>query len=136
MLRRIVYYERNTKIKNPNPKFKNLEYSRQDLIDFVLFADSVSYIFKDNDIDSWKGFFKDETNCYLINSSSVGLYYKAFKQKKCLTLDYATYREFCKEDGYKPFSRQNYDEMLSWIQDNYCDEEMLKNKPKVSLPPF
>lgn len=134
MLRRIVYYQRNTKIKNPNPAFKNKVYTKEDLIDFVLYADSVSYVFKENDIDSWKDFFKEETNCYLINSNSVGLFYKAFKKKKITILDYANYREFCHDNGYKPFGRNKYDEMLEWIEPNYCDEEILKNIPKLNLP--
>lgn len=136
MLRRIIYYERNTKIKNPNPDLKNKKYSRQDLIDFILFADSVSYIFKDNDIDAWKVYFKDETNCYLINSNSVGLYYKDCKKKNEVVYDYLHYRSYCTDNGYKPFSRIKFDEILEWIKNNYADEETLAKKPPFQLLPF
>lgn len=134
MLRRIVYYQRDTKIKNPNPKFKKLEYSREDLIDFILYAESVGWIYKENDIDSWKDFFKDETNTYLINSNNVGLFYKSFRKGKVRLLDYPSYREYCHDNGYKPFGRNKFDELMEWIQNNYCDEEMLKTKKPLTLP--
>ena len=35
MLRRIIYYERNTKIKNPNPDLKNKKYSFYTLFCFI-----------------------------------------------------------------------------------------------------
>ena len=134
MLRRIIYYERNTKIKSPNPKFKNKKYTHEELIDFVLYADSVSYVYSDEDIDKWRGWFKDETNVYLIKSNSVGLYYRDFKNKKVFTLDYATYRSYCSDNGYRAVGRNKYDELIDWIINNYCDEEMLKSKEKFELP--
>ena len=134
MLRRIIYYERNTKIKSPDPKFKNKKYTHEELIDFVLYADSVSYVYSEEDIDKWRSFFRDETNCYLIKSNSVGLYYRDFKKKKVGYLDYATYRTYCSDNGYKPCGRNKYDELIDWISNNYCDEDMLKEKAKLQLP--
>lgn len=133
MLRRIVYYSRDTKITNPNPALKNKEWTRQDLIDFVIIASEV-YIYDENNIDAWKEPFKNETNCYLINSNSVGLYVKSMKKLHVNKFDYSTYREWCHNNGYKPFSRNRYDEILIWVLNNYFDEDMLKNQKEFVFP--
>lgn len=133
MLRRIVYYSRNTKIKNPNPMLKSKEWTRQELIDFIIIASEV-YVYNENDIDAWKEVFKDETNCYLINSNSVGLFIKDRKKNGIVEYNYLFYKEWCYDNGYKPFSRQKYDEILEWVLANYIDEQMLKEKPIFQFP--
>jgi len=133
MLRRIVYYSRNTKIKNPDPKFKNKQWSHEDLIDFILCALNVSFVYKEDDIDAWKEAFADETNCYLITTNSVGLYYKHIHNGSHI-LDYSAYKDYCHSNGYKPFARHKYEEILEWVKANYCDEEMLKRKEPFRLP--
>lgn len=134
-LRRIVYYSRNTKIANPNPNFKSQKYTHEELLDFIVCAYNVgSWLYKENDIDAWKSAFKLETNVYLTNSNSVGLFFKYLKKSNKVIIDYSDYREYCKDNGYKPYSRQRYDDILEWIKINYADEEMLKNAPKLELP--
>lgn len=133
MLRRIVYYQRDTPILNPNPSLKNKKWTRQDLIDFVIVASEV-YVYDENDINGWKEAFKEETNCYLINSNSVGLYVKNCRKQQIKVYYYSDYKEFCHENGYRPFSRQRYDEILQWVIKNYCDEEMLKNMKPFEFP--
>lgn len=133
MLRRIVYYSRNTKIVNPDPSLKNKKWTHEDLIDFVLCALKVSFIYKEDNIDSWKAAFADETNCYLITTNSVGLYYKYIHEGSHY-LDYAAYKEYCHTNGYKPFAKHKYEEIIEWVKKNYCDEKMLKNKEPFTLP--
>lgn len=136
ILRRIVYYCRNTKIENPNPNFKSQKYTHEELIDFILYADSVSYLYKDDNINQWKDWFKTETNVFLCNSNNVGLYYKDCKKKGLLyeANDYKKYKEYCYDNGYRHYNRQNYDEILAWVIDNYADEDSLKNEAKLELP--
>ena len=134
-LRRIVYYSRNTKINNPNPNLKTKKYTHDELIDFICCAYNVGqWLYDDENIDKWKDAFKLETNVYLCNSNSIGLYYKNFKRTGNGFISYADYREFCKDNGYKPYSRQRYDEIFEWIKINYADEEMLINAPKLEIP--
>ena len=135
MLRRIIYYSRNTKINNPNPAFKNKKWSHEELIDFILWSKRVDFLFKEDDIDSWKFPFKDETNCYLVTTNSVGLYYKE-RKKDYGVMFYSSYKEYCHENGYKPFAKHKFEEILDWISKNYCDEEILKNKKPFELPDF
>lgn len=137
MLRRIIYYERNTKIKNPDTTFKDKKYTKNELIDFIYYAREVgTFMYKENDINAWRFPFEDETHCYLINSNSVGLFYKHQIKSKDVykSVDYPSYKDFCKECNYKPFSKQRYDDILEWIVNNYCDEDMLKQKEKFALP--
>lgn len=137
ILRRIVYYSRNSKILNPNPTFKSKIYTHEDLVDFVIYAYKVGeWIYKDDDIDAWKEWFKLETNVYLCNSNNVGLFYKECKRKGMLrdVESYKNYRDYCYDNGYKPYNRQNYDEILIWVKENYADEESLKKDSTLQLP--
>lgn len=136
MLRRIVYYSRNTKIKNPNPALKNKKWTHEDLIDFVLCSMKVSFLVKEDDIDFWRFPFKNETNCYLLTTNSVGLYYKAFRNNKVFEISYSSYKDYCRDYGYKAFSKHKFDEILEWTKNNYCDEEMLKKEKPFELPDF
>ena len=92
------------------------------------------WLYDEDNIDRWKDVFKLETNVYLCNSNSIGLYYKNFIKNKNGFISYADYRDFCKDNGYKPYSRQRYDEIFEWIKANYADEEMLINAPKLAIP--
>lgn len=139
MLRRIIYYQRNTKIVNPDTRFKNKEYTKAELIAFIYYAKEVgSFLYKENNIDAWRFPFEDETHTYLINSNSVGLFYKnQIKNNSSVYNDkynYSSYKEFCKEGNYKPFSKQRFEDILEWVKENYCDEEMLSQKEKFQLP--
>lgn len=133
MLRRIIYYSRNDKIKNADPTLKNKKWTHDDLIDFIIIASEV-YIYNENNIDSWREPFKNETNAYLINSNSVGLYVKHNKAKGIVTYDYPSYRSYCSENGYRAFSRIRYDEILDWILSNYFDDKKLKDEKKFEFP--
>ena len=136
MLRRIVYYSRNTKIQNPNPTLKNKKWSHEDLIDFILFAKRMDFLVKEDDINSWRFPFRDETNCYLVTTNSVGLYYKSFRQGRVFEISYASYKEYCKDYGYKAYSKHKFDDILEWIKNNYCDEDILKKQKPFELPDF
>lgn len=133
MLRRIVYYSRNSKILNPDPTLKNKKWSKEDLIDFILCAKAAEIIYDENDIDSWKKPFQEETNCYLITTNNVGLYFKSIHNGSH-KLDYNDYREYCYSNGYKPCGRNKYEEILEWVKKNYADEETLKNQKPFHLP--
>lgn len=136
MLRRIVYYQRNTKISNPNPALKNKKWTHEDLIDFILCSLKVEFLYKEDNIDAWKGPFLAETNCYLVTTNSVGLYYKHYRNSDLDIKDYSYYKMYCSSYGYKAFSKHNFDEILEWVTKNYCDEEMLKKQKPFELPDF
>lgn len=142
MLRRIVFYSRNTVIEKPDTSLKDKKFTRQQLIDIIIYCyNSVVSEFNEHDPYSWKNVFRKETNVYLVGTNSVGLYYKLIKEqnkkiKDISTPTYSSYRAFCSENGYKAFSSGKYEEILSWIKDNYCDEEDLKKEPEFQLLPF
>lgn len=134
MLRRIIFYSRNTKIINPNPALKDKKWTHEELIDFVLWAMKVEFLFKEDDIDHWKFPFKMETNYYLCNTNSVGIFYGEAKKMGYTKFNYSTYRDYCLQNSYKPFNKQNYEDILEWVVENYVSKEMLENQSDFILP--
>ena len=134
MLRRIVFYSRNTKIENPNPELQKRKYTKDELIDFILYAKKIEFFYKDKPIDEWKNIFKKETNVFLINSSSVGLFIKECIKEGNPIRNYQAYKEFCFRDNYRPFSKRKFEEVVKWIVDNYVDESHIKDSEKFSYP--
>lgn len=136
MLRRIVFYSRNTKIENPNPELQKRRYTKEELIDFILYAKKIEGFYVGKPIDEWKKLFKEETNVFLSTSSSVGLFMKECIKYGQPVRDYQGYKNFCYRDNYKPFSKRKFDEMMKWLLENYTDESKLKNSEKFEYPWF
>ena len=102
MLRRILYYSMNEKIKNPNPELAKKEWSHDDLVNIVAHAMKV-------DMTNWKNKFEAETRYNLIKDNSV---YR-FKDKT----DYAAYCQCCKDDGLKAFSKPNWESIRDLLKE-------------------
>ena len=142
MLRRIVFYSRNTVIQNPDTSLKDKKFTRDQLIDIIIYCyNAVALEFDEHDPYKWKEIFKKETNVYLIGNNSVGLYYKLIRKESIkmryeIAPTYASYRGFCSENGYKAFSSGKYEEILQWVKENYVDEEELEKEPTFQLLPF
>jgi len=115
MLRRIVFYKRNTKIKNPDFSLQNKKYTKDELIDIAVMSYYSKY---DTNSYEWKKLFADETNEYLLTTNSVGLYYKRLNPKKRSDtfFCYSMYKEFVKEAGYKCVSIDKFEEIKAWIR--------------------
>ena len=96
MLRRILYYSMNEKIKNPNPELNKKEWSHSDLVNIVAHALKV-------DMNNWKENFQEDTRYNLLKYNSV---YR-FKDENT----YAYYVDKCKCDGLKPFARPKWEEI-------------------------
>lgn len=94
MLRRILYYSMNEKIKNPDPTLNKKNWRHDDLVNIVAHALQV-------DMTDWKKDFEAETRLNLIKDNSV---YR-FRDVKT----YADYVDRCKDEGLKPFSKPNWD---------------------------
>lgn len=96
MLRRIVFYERNTKIENPNTSLSHKVYSRDELAIIATKA-------KEYEDDKWfENNFEKETYKYLMKSNSVYL---------CWADDYQVYRVNCNIKGYRPFAEEKWKEI-------------------------
>lgn len=101
MLRRIVFYERNTKIENPDTSLSHKVYSRDELAIIATKA-------KEYEDDKWfENNFEKETHKYLMKSNSVYL---------CWADDYQAYRVNCNIKGYRPFAEEKWKEIYDLFE--------------------
>lgn len=96
ILRRIVYYERNTKIENPDESLQQRVYNPEELA--IIATEAKKY-----DCNDWfERYFQDDTHKYLMESNTVWL---------CWTDDYTLYKNKCSEKGYRPFAEEKWHEI-------------------------
>lgn len=108
ILRRIVFYERNTKILNPDPSLNKKVFTDDELLIIAAY----SY---QQDNDNWKESFEIETYKYLEKDNSVYLY--MMEGKGCV---YDNYIKFCYNNNFKCYNQVNFNELYdlfcSWNQ--------------------
>ena len=102
MLRRILYYSMDEKIKNPDPKLNKITWEYKDLVNIVAHALKI-------DMTDWKKDFEKETRFNLVKNNSVYL----LRDKK----DYSDYSEACKRKGYRPFSENKFLEIRNLLKE-------------------
>lgn len=110
ILRRIIYYERNTKIKNPNPNLKDKVYTEEELLQFIAFAWSLESKLGSD----WADEFKFETHKYLMKDNSVYICRSA--------KTYLDYDMEARKKGLKPFSEPVWEDIKqqfeTWIEED------------------
>lgn len=102
MLRRILYYDMNVKIKNPDPTLNKMVWTHDALVNIVAHALQV-------DMTNWKDDFKDETRLNLVKDNSV---YR-FRTAK----NYREYETACLNDRLKPFSKPNWENIRDLLDE-------------------
>lgn len=111
ILRRIVFYERNTKIKNPDVTLKDKKFTEEELI--VILRNALRFERSD-----WFKDFKVETHKYLMANSSVHRFQNCFI--------YSDYKDACFNAGLKPYSEPNWREIrelfVNWEMEDEMDE--------------
>lgn len=113
MLRRVVFYSRNTKIQNPDPSLNKKQYTNDELLTILRRA----LAFENN---NWKDAFMDETHDLLIKSNSVGKYLEdAIKIN--INTTYDGYTHYCYTNGFKAYNRDNYDQLMDLFKE-WLDE--------------
>ena len=70
ILRRIVYFEMNTKIKNPNPTLKEKVFKYEDLLLMVRAAYALESKWENED---WFDYFRLDTHKYLMKNNSFNV---------------------------------------------------------------
>lgn len=96
MLRRIVYYSKNEKIKNPSSDFINKKYTREELMSFIRRAYEIGKEYG----SEWVKVFTNETRKTIMESNSVGKY--------GMSGNYGTYENLCYTAKITPFGLENY----------------------------
>lgn len=109
MLRRIIYYKMNEKIKNPDRTLNHRAWTHEDLVNIVAHALAI-------DTTDWKKQFEEDTHYFLLKNNSVW----RFKDKNV----YNDYVISCKKSNLKPFSEPKWKSIRALI------EEWETNEPK------
>lgn len=109
ILRRIVYYSRNTKIENPDKSLNKREYKQDELLTIARVA--LSYNSLEN--DSWFDYFKEETHKNLISNNSVYIYFNSDDYNE----SYSSYKIYCLDKNLKPYSEPTYESILELIKE-------------------
>jgi len=101
LLRRIYYYSRNEKIKNPDLSLKSKHYTPMELQNIVAHA-------LRTDITNWRKTFENDTREYLSKWNSVRI---------SGADDYATYISDCKGKGLKAYSEPRWQNILKLFKE-------------------
>lgn len=105
VMRRIVFYFRNTPIDNPDLSLKDKTFSEEELTTISAHA-----YFAITHIENWKEQFLHETWDLIKKTSSVYRFYGKVKF-------YSEYQERCKEDGLRPCSAPNWEDICEIIKE-------------------
>ena len=96
VLRRIIYYNKNTKIENPDPKLANKVYTHEELLDIVCMALLT-------DISDFYEVFREETQQIIMSGNSVAKY--------GMIGDYESYVSKCYSANIHPFSKEKWESL-------------------------
>ena len=102
MLRRIIYYKMNKKIKNPDKTLNHKAWTHEDLVNIVAHALAI-------DTTDWKEQFEEDTHHFLLANNSV------YRFKDAASYD--EYVDNCKQSRLKPFSEPKYQNILKLIEE-------------------
>lgn len=101
LLRRIIYYGMEQVIAKPDPTIATRKFEFYELA--VIVAECLK-----EDMTNWEKLFERDTHYYLSK------YHSVFRAN---TNWYPQYKEYCKENGYKPLSRANFEEVYELFND-------------------
>lgn len=107
ILRRIVYYERNKVIENPDPSLNDKVYTHEELLTIARRA--LAY-----EDPNWFELFKKETYINIMKNNSVYI---------CEKNKYEEYVETCRNKGLKAYSEPNFNSILELF--NYWKKSCL-----------
>lgn len=106
ILRRIVYYSRNTKIENPDKTLNKKEYTHDELL-------TIARVALSSECDNWFDYFKEETHLNLVSNNSVYIYFKSEDYHE----SYSSYKTYCFDKNLKPYSEPTYESILDLIKE-------------------
>lgn len=111
VLRRIIYYNKNTKIENPDGNLKDKVYTEAELIDMAIAALSTN-------IDNFYETFEDETKKIIMSTNNVARY--------GIVSTYDTYRVECSSAGVYPYSLEKWEKLKELFEEWISTSEKKK----------
>lgn len=116
ILRRIIYYERNTRIENPDPTLNKHVFTDEELLSIARNALETERI--QSTYGNWTDIFKEETHKYIMKDNSVYLLLGR--------VVYVDYVDGCREKGLKAYSEPNWREIhdlfTEWIEETKAED--------------
>lgn len=115
LLRRILFYRRDTKIKNPDPKMKSHKFTHEELVEYL--ARSIhtynSILAKGgNPMD----FFKKDTRYFLLLNNNVAKFFNKTGRRIEKSMNtYELYSMWCRGYGFHPYNLTNFEEIVDYI---------------------
>ena len=121
LLRRILYYDMNVRIKNPDKTLNKREWTYDDLVNIVRHA-------LDVDMTDWQKKFEQETRYYVVKNNSV---YINRREEK-----YNDYVVECRAQGLKPYSKPKWENIRALLKEwNLIDKtQLVEVDPDDELP--
>lgn len=119
LLRRIVYYEMDKPIQNPDLTLRQKHWNEMDIINIIRHALKV-------DMTDWRKDFEEQTHYYLLKNNSVYILRKA--------RTYQDYVYFCNKKGLKPYSEPNWQTVYQLIQEWKMEGERQAEPKQVFIP--
>lgn len=113
ILRRLIYYEMNKRIENPDPSLNHRVYTQEEIDNIVAKALSM-------DMRDWRKAFEAETHLYLLKNNSVYRYRDL--------PEYWAYQRACGDAHLKPYSEPKWETIRALIKEW---KMMGKEEPEV-----
>lgn len=121
ILRRIIYYSKNEKIKNPDGNLVNKKYTQDELVDIAVAALLT-------DMTNWTEEFMKDTHQIILETNNVGKY--------GMVREYDTYVELCQSARVLPYGKEKWEilkEMFSEWKLTLEIPDMLSGDPKYEM---
>lgn len=115
LLRRIKFYRRDTKIKNPDPSKKSIKFTEEELIEYLARSIRVYNRILASGQDPLS-LFNEDTKYFLLLNNSVSKYFNKnglHPAKDHLT--YILYSAWCRDYGFRPYNLTNFEEIVDYI---------------------
>lgn len=118
VLRRICWYKKSKPIDKPDQKKLTQRYNEVELIDLGLYLLSMEeWLRSDSTPFNWFDYFKNDTIEMASASSSVYRFYTSLSQLEKCKFCYPNYKDWCKDNGYKPYNLGNFDDQTETLID-------------------
>ena len=117
ILRRIIYYSKNEKIKNPDGNLVNKKYTQEELIDIAVAALLT-------DMTNWTDEFMEDTHEIIIETNSVGKY--------GMVKEYDTYVELCQSARVLPYGKEKWEILKEMFKQWKSTLEIVDMSQKVA----
>lgn len=118
LMRRVIWYTMDNKIKSPNMSLKAKQYLPGDLITICQYIKEVDHLYNNQ---TWRQPFMENTHTKVLKGSSVGNFLIDPSEH---IKEYREYTSYCKDNGFKPVNVLNFKKIIAtveeWEEEDEC----------------